>query len=255
MRSAVSRLSHRQRFDLTVGGVVLLIVVALAGGYLAQRRPPTVDSVAAHVNASVRAGQVPKLSDAEIAALADQQRKTAAKIKPRWEDVEVPAGTPVARLDRPGARTLRVGFEDGWLGLSDRRYWVTGHEQDPLDVMEWKRTVVGGGPGEVIVGGCCEDSDARVTVVLRRTAPPLPAQAAWPLASDLDLDLATGTIVLSATGGAEQVVQVPRGRYRLRVVSAGAHENEQERDRYRLELWPRDHDAPLRVWRPVPEGS
>lgn len=245
--SRLSRLSHRQRFDLAAGGVVLLIVVALGGGLLLQRHP-TVRSIQEHVNAEYRAGQAPHLSDAEIAALAQAQRET--KVTSHWERMDV-GDAPVTRLEAPGERALRVGYTDGFIDLSDARYRVTPDDVDPIDQASERRAVVAGGPGGAMIGGCCESSEARVTVALRRSAPPTAPASRWPAASEIDLDLSTGALVFSSTDGPEAVVDVPSGRYRVRVSSAGAIENEQDKDAYLVELWPRTRDTPLRVLRPT----
>jgi hypothetical protein len=203
------RLSYRRRFDLTVGGVVVLIVVALGVGLRTQRHP-TERSILEHVNQSVAMGQ---------------------------------------------QRHLRVGYDDGWIGLSDVRHW--GSEDDvqaAIEALDTRRAVVAGGPGEAIVGGCCEGSDARVTVALRRDAPPLRDASTWPESSEVDLDLGTGALVFSSTGGTSAVVNLPEGRYRLRVSSAGAQELQQEKDAYLVELWPRTANTPLRVLRPTPSA-
>jgi hypothetical protein len=246
------RLPYRRRFDLTVGGVVVVIVAALAVGIL-RARHPTVASVAAHVNAAARAGQLPKLSDAEIQALADAQAQTSRKRG--WMSEDVSAAPTTVTLRAPGERNLRVGYSDGWIGLSDVHHWGSADDvQDAISALDERRSVVAGGPGEAIVGGCCEGSEARVTVALRREAPTAGAGSTsrWPWVGEVDLDLTTGTLVFTSTGGTAAVVHVPEGRYRLRLSSAGAVEGEQDKDAYRVELWPRTANTALRVLRPTP---
>jgi hypothetical protein len=243
------RLPYRRRFDLTVGGVVALIVVALGVGVLMQRHPSE-RSILEHVDQSVAMGQAPHLSDAEVKVLADAAREQNRE--QGWTNEDVTAASMVVDLPAPGERRLRVGYDDGWIGLSDVRHWGSQDDvQAAIEALDTRRTVIAGGPGEAIVGGCCEGSDARVTVALRRGAPPLGSATTWPESSEVDLDLGSGALVFSSTGGTSAVVNLPEGRYRLRVSGAGAWEGQQEKDAYLVELWPRTANAPLRVLRPT----
>jgi hypothetical protein len=72
-------------------------------------------------------------------------------------------------------------------------------------------------------------------------------QAGWREVTDIDLDLPTGRLAFTSTSGTTDVVAMPINRYRLGVSGRSAHELEQGRERFRIDLWPRRADRPMHV--------
>jgi hypothetical protein len=233
-----------RRHDLVLV-VVALVVVAMVPVVLELRSRPTAESAARHFTAEALAGIRPKLSDAEIRALEEGQHVPERA----WVTEERSKGTAVRRLDAPGEVTFDVGYSDGYIDVSDVRHLVTAEDEDPIAVASRTHAVVVGGPGEAMISACCEHNLAPVTLALLRRAPRgIPA---WPEVSEVDLDLGTGQVAFTSTGGMAALVSVPRGRYRMRVSGRGAVEY--ERERFRVELWPRTQSSGLEVRRVAPK--
>jgi hypothetical protein len=251
MRSRVPgpllRLYDRHDVAFKVGALILGIVVVIALSHDSVAHP-TRESAAQRLAADALAGRQPHLSDAEIRALNQPQDVPARQ----WVTEQTSASTPVHHLDGPGELELRVGYSDGAFYVSDVRHLVTDHDVDPIDVSSETHAVVAGGPGEAMVFACCEGNDARVTLAVLRAAPARVPRG-WAEVTDLDLDVATGHLAFAATGGVSQVVTVPAGRYRMRVTGVGAVEFEQDRERFRIELWPRHANTPTAVLRTARE--
>ncbi|WP_445149414.1 hypothetical protein [Baekduia sp. Peel2402] len=240
---------RRHTVDALLGATAIAVVLALGAGYVINHHP-TRASAAAHVAQQVRDahGEVDqleriRLSEAEYEALREKPHFT-----PHWNHVETDAGTERRTLKRGDEIALRVSYSDGYFMLSDVWYRVTDHDVDPIDQISDTGAVVAGGPGEAMVAGCCEGGDAPVTLALRDRDPKAPS-AAWSESSEVDLDLQTGDLAFTQTGGTDAIVSVPSGKYRLRVSGRNAHEFEQDDERFLIELWPRTRDARLAVLR------
>jgi len=228
-------------------GAVALVIVAVGGSYYNARHPSRED-VARHITRDALLGRQPDLSDAEIRVLNERPDVPARQ----WVTEQLPSNTRVHHLDRPGELRLRVGYSDGYMDVYDVRHLVTDHDADPIDVVAKTDSVAAGGPGAAMIATCCEGNDARVTLALLRAAPAR-ATGDWPEVTELDLDLATGRLAFSSTGGISDVVNAPAGRYRMRVSGRGAAEFEYDRERFLLELWPREKDRPMAVLRTAPQ--
>jgi hypothetical protein len=230
---------RRHRFLLQVGAV---LAVGLPVSHYAKEHPSE-EQVVRHMADVYALGQEPHLSKAEIRAMKQQ---AAVPAPPEWVTEGTYDGTRFHRLAAPGAVALRVDYSDGFFTVSDRRHLMT--PDDTFAAAAKRHSVAGGPPAAVTVMACCEGNDARVTVVLRAAAPTRVA-AGWTQVSDLDLDLPAGHLTLANEGVVSAVVDVPPGRYRARIAGTGAVELEQDRERFRIELWPRRANARLVVLR------
>jgi len=244
--SGVPRFFRRHSFAVQV---VAVLAVMLPVWHYAARHPSR-DQVLDHMaQVSFVGGGVPHLSEAEIRVM----RGAEPLLPPGQQEVteDTYRGTRHVTLPRPGALRAVASYADGFFTLSDQRH--PGAEEAGVGEAQQRRSVAGGPPGQVSVLACCEGNDAPVTLVLRTTAPPRPpSPRPWAQVTDLDLDLPHGRLALSNEGVAGEIVDLPAGRYRMRVAGTGAAGDSAVRDeRFRVELWPRRGDTPMDVVRPA----
>jgi hypothetical protein len=233
------------RSKLKVIGVICALV-ALLVFFKFSTDHPTRSSVIAHINRDAQAHRLPHLSDAELRVLAEEARRHHQQaIKPHW-DTEQTKGAARHALGDDGQLRLLVGYDDGYFYVSDVHHRVTPQDGDPLQEMVDAHSVAAGGPGRVIVGTCCEGNETPVELVLRGSAPKR-IQPDWNEVTDIDLDLPTGRLAFTSTGGTSDVVTMRVGRYRMRISGRGAHEFQQDRERFRIDVWPRAVDQSMRV--------
>jgi hypothetical protein len=234
------RFYHRHRFPVQA---VALLAALLTIAHFTTRHPSQ-EQVLRHMADVYAVGGTPHLSKAEI----ETMRKAADQPVPEreWGTEETYPETRFARLRAPGEVAAVASYSDGFFTLSERRHLLA--DEDGIEDAQHRHSVAGGTAAEIAVLACCEGNDAPVALVLR-TAPPTRVAPGWTEVTDLDLDLPDGHLALSNEGSAGQIVEVPHGRYRVRVAGMGAVEMEHDRERFRIELWPRRDDAPMTVLR------
>jgi hypothetical protein len=238
--SAPLRFYHRHRFPVQA---VALLATLLTIAHFTTRHPSQ-EQVLRRMADVYAVGGTPHLSKAEI----ETMRKAGDQQVPEreWVTEDTYPETRVARLRAPGEVAAVASYADGFFTLSERRHLLA--VEDAIAEAQRRHSVAGGTAAEIAVLACCEGNDAPVALVLRRTAPTRVASG-WTEVTDLDLDLPDGHLVLSNEGSAGQIVEVPHGRYRVRVAGMGAVEMEHDRERFRIELWPRHANAPMAVQR------
>ena len=229
---------------------VLCAIAAFAAFFKYSTDHPTSQSIQAHVLRDAASHRVAKLNDAEARTLRDLgRRRRLLEGKPHWETLRT-EGAARRTLVHHGRIGLRMGYDDGYFFLSDVHHWVSGRDGDPIKALFAQHTVAAGGPGLVMIGACCEGNEAPVALSFLRRAPERVGKG-WSETTDADLDLPTGRLAFTTTGGTGAVVAMPSGRYRVRVSGMGAFEGQQERERFRIDLWPRTANAPIRVIDPA----
>ncbi|MCW2992807.1 MAG: hypothetical protein JWQ18_302 [Conexibacter sp.] len=232
-----------RRHSFAVQLLAVLTVMLPVSHYLA--RHPTRDQVIQRMADSYALGQQPHLSKAEIRALRGSQEAVPAD---RWVTEDTYRGSRFDRLRAPGEVAAVASYSDGFFTLSDQRHRLG--DEHAVEEAQRRRSVAGGSAAEVTVLACCEGNDAPVALVLRAAAPARVPATEWAQVTDLDLDLPQGHLALSNEGSAGEVVDVPPGRYRMRVAGTGAAgESAVRRERFRVELWPRRANAPAAVVR------
>jgi len=233
---------RRHHFPVQVGALFAAVAIVVAFSHDTVEHP-TRESAIAHLASSYESGRTPQLSKAEIAVLKARQPVPAD----RWVTEQTYDGTQVHRLPAPGAVSVVVGYSDAFFTVSDMRHLLG--DEDAVTVAYRHRSIAAGRASQVTVLACCEGNDAPVRLVLRAAAPAR-VDSEWAEVSDLDLDLPDGRLAFGTEGGVGEIVDVPPGRYRMRVAGTGAMgDAEDRRERFRIELWPRRANAPLAVRR------
>lgn len=149
------------------------------------------------------------------------------------DDADLQPAVPHVRVAAAGDQArLRILYNDSAFQLSDEGYVP---DEDDL-VAPGRRTVVNGGPGLATVFACCSVGDAPTTIVLLAGRPPAPA---WTQSAEVDLDRPSGQLAISGTDGLLAIAELPSGAYRVRVSGRDAHEFQQRRERFLIELWRR----------------
>jgi hypothetical protein len=243
--SVLLRFYYRHRFPVQT---VALLAALLAIAHVTTRHPSQ-EQVLRHMADVYAVGETPHLSKAEIEALRKAADQPVSERE--WVTEDTYPETRFAQLRAPGEVAAVADYADGFFTLSERRHLLT--DEDALGEAQHRHSVAGGTAAEITVLACCEGNDAPVALVLR-TAAPTRVAPGWTEVTDLDLDLPDGHLTLSNEGSTSQIVEVPRGRYRVRVAGMGAVEMEHARERFRIELWPRRADTPMAVRRTAQRG-
>lgn len=195
--------------------------------------------------------QLREQAEEVLMATRMQARAEADRLKAhprkRWVSDPVAPRTPVTRpAGNTGRATFRVRSSFGFFYVNDARHRASTADPNPVDLIHGRHSVAAGSRGQVLVSA---SADAQVLVALEDRAP-----AALPAGmrevSDMDLDLDTGRLVFTGDDGADRVVVLRSGSYRMRVAAAGAPEGNGKLERFRIELWPRSRDGELQVLRP-----